>query len=198
MKYTYTATYTASMCRDLNLRDYAQTYSGTHYQVGVPDHQYPMMSDIIMIVLNQYFINRGNKIDGADGVMAVKKELQLLHDRMVVDPKILRTCCQQRKRRTTIPNVSAEKESGHIKGRSCADGQKQCACLENSTDGGQISATTVATKSLFLTCAIGTMGHWQVATVDIFGDCMHTGMEEKTVSWMAKWHIFTKPDPKLY
>ena len=63
---------------------------------------------------------------------------------------------------------------GKIKGRGCADGQKQC----NTTSKDEASAPTVAIDSVLLLCTIDAKEGLDVATVNIPGDFMHADMDE--------------------
>ena len=65
------------------------------------------------------------------------------------------------------------KRTGKIKGRGCANGQKRVYINKD-----QVSAPTLATKSLFLTCLIDTMDKSDVATVNIPGALMQDNMDE--------------------
>ena len=64
----------------------------------------------------------------------------------------------------------------------------------------QVSAPTVATKSLFLTCLIDAMEKRDVATVDIPGAFMQADMDEEVhMKLEGKMvDILHKIDPKLY
>ena len=84
-----------------------------------------------------------------------------------------------------------KKRSGVIKGRGCKDGRKQHIYL-NKDD---VSAPTVATESLLLTCLIDAMENRDVATVnipcafmqsDMEGDDLHMKLEGKMVDILAK------------
>ena len=68
-----------------------------------------------------------------------------------------------------------QKQTGVVKGRGCANGQKQRFYM----DKDQVSAPTVATKSLFVTCLIDAMEKCDVATVDIPGAFMQANMDKE-------------------
>jgi hypothetical protein len=67
-----------------------------------------------------------------------------------------------------------QKRSGIIKGRGCADGRKQRLCKTKE----ETSAPTVATESLFLSCAINAKERRTVVTTDIPGAFMQTDVDE--------------------
>ena len=90
-----------------------------------------------------------------------------------------------------------KKRSRKIKGRGCADGQKERLYMSKD----KVISSTVATKALLLTCLINSMEGRDIATVYIPGAFMQSDMEggdtfmkleEKTVS------ILDKIDPKMY
>ena len=84
-----------------------------------------------------------------------------------------------------------------IKGRGCADGRKQRTYL-NKDD---ISAPTVATEALLLTCLIHAMEGRYVATVEIHGVFMQAEMEGDDVHMKLEGkmvNILTKINPSSY
>ena len=50
-----------------------------------------------------------------------------------------------------------------IKGKGCADGRKHRDCISKENT----SSPTVSTEGLMLSCMIGAMEGWEVATADI-------------------------------
>ena len=90
-----------------------------------------------------------------------------------------------------------KKRCGRIKGRSCADGRKQ----RSTTDKDSVSAPTVATESLILTCVIDAIDNWDVATVDIPSAFIQADMEREEVHMKFEGqmvHLLARIDPKLY
>ena len=90
-----------------------------------------------------------------------------------------------------------QKRCGKIKGRRCAEVRKQRKYLTKD----DISAPTVATEALFLTCLIDAMEHQKVATVDIPGAFMQSDMEGETVHMKLEGkmtELLKKLDLKLY
>ena len=79
----------------------------------------------------------------------------------------------------------------------CADSRKQRKYLTNDN----ISATTVATEALFLTCLINTTEHQKLDMVDIPGAFMQADMEGETVHMNPEWkmaELLTKLNPNIY
>ena len=89
-----------------------------------------------------------------------------------------------------------QKRSGRIKGRGCADGQKQRDFITKD----ESSASTISTEALFLTCKIDALEKRDVATTDIPGAFMQADMDEivnmKIEGKMAQ--LMKKIDPKKY
>jgi hypothetical protein len=67
-----------------------------------------------------------------------------------------------------------KKRCGHIKGRGCADGQKQ----RLYTTQEEASSPTVAIESVMLSCVIDASEGRDVATVDIPGAFMQADMDD--------------------
>uniref|UniRef100_A0A7S2W0X4 Reverse transcriptase Ty1/copia-type domain-containing protein n=1 Tax=Eucampia antarctica TaxID=49252 RepID=A0A7S2W0X4_9STRA len=90
-----------------------------------------------------------------------------------------------------------KKRSGIIKGRGCADGRKQRLYL-NKDD---VSAPTVATEALLITCLVDALEGRDVATVDIPGAFMQADIERDDIHMKLEGimvDILTKIYPKLY
>ena len=89
-----------------------------------------------------------------------------------------------------------QKCSGQIKGRGCADGQKQ----RLHTGKEEKTSPTVATESVMLTSTIDAKEGRDVATVDIPGAFMHSDQDE-TVHLRLQGtltDLLVKCNPKLY
>ena len=90
-----------------------------------------------------------------------------------------------------------KKRCGRIKGRRCADGRKQRLTMNKD----EVSAPTVATEALMLTCVINAMEHRDVATVDVPCAFMQADMEGEEVNMKLEGKmvdLLAKLDPKLY
>jgi hypothetical protein len=66
-----------------------------------------------------------------------------------------------------------QKQSGQVKGRGCADGQRHCIYSVK----GNVSSPTVATESVLLTCTIDAFEGQDIATVNIPGAFLQANME---------------------
>ena len=89
-----------------------------------------------------------------------------------------------------------KKRNGIIKGRGCADGQKQ----RIHTTKEEASSPTVAIEDVMLSCVIDAMEHRDVATVDIPGAFMQANMDELVHMKMEgkKAELLVRIDPTLY
>ena len=74
----------------------------------------------------QMSMEKGLRVFGEEGYAAVKKEMQQLHDRKVMQP-INRKDLTPAQKREALGYLMflKKKRSGIIKGRGCADGRKQ-------------------------------------------------------------------------
>ena len=100
---------------------------------------------------------------GPLGREAVFREMQQLHQRKVCEPhKATDLSADQCKASLSYLMFLKQKCSGQIKGRGCADGQKQ----RIHTYKEEKTSPTVATESVMLTSTIDAKEGWDVATVN--------------------------------
>jgi hypothetical protein len=86
----------------------------------------PLHTTLEHTAMNQYNTKRGIKEFGDDGANAVVKELQQLHDRQVLQPIDSKTLSPQEKKSSLQYLMFLKRKlNGTIKGRGCADGQKE-------------------------------------------------------------------------
>ena len=79
------------------------------------------------------------------------KLVQQLHDRAVIQPRLATMLTQDEKRKSLQYLMFLKKKRcSRIKGRGCADGQKQQVYKMKE----ETSAPTISVKSLFLSCVI--------------------------------------------
>jgi hypothetical protein len=147
--------------------------------------------------LTQYSIRKGLKVFGEAGKLAVLKEMQQLHDRTVIEPKMASMLTKDEKKKSLEYLMFLKKKRcGKIKGRGCADGRKQRIYKTKE----ETSSPTVRTESLFLSCVIDAKEGRDVATTDIPGAFMQADMDElvhmRLVGPLVK--LLTKVDPELY
>jgi hypothetical protein len=115
-------------------------------------------------VLTQYSMKKVIKMFGEPGINAVLAELRQLDEREVMVPVLASSLDKEAKRK------ACEK----IKGRECADGQKQ----RIYTTKQEASSPTVAIESLMISCVIDAKEGTDVATVDIPGAFLQVDMDE--------------------
>ena len=70
---------------DLDLKDYEWLHAKTHCQTGHQDNI--IREPLVVTIITKYHVSKGLKFFGETGVAAVLKELNHLHDRMVVNQK---------------------------------------------------------------------------------------------------------------
>jgi hypothetical protein len=114
-------------------------------------------------VLTQYGVKQGLKKFGKPGEDAVTVELKQLHDCDVIVPVHAGDLAREEKQRALAYLMFLkQKRCGRIKGRGCADGQKQRIYKSKQ----EISSATVSIESVFLTCTIDAKEGRDVATCD--------------------------------
>ena len=123
----------------------------------------------------QISLKAGLRTFGDDGLKAVEKEMRQLHDRSVMKP-VHKGCLTVEQRREALAYLMflKRKRCGKIKGRGCAGGRKQRACItkEDST------APTVSTEAVFLTAVIDAMEGRNVVVLDVPGAFMQADIDE--------------------
>ena len=146
-------------------------------------------------MMTQYNMKKGISKFGTDGVNAVLKELQQLHDRCVLEPTHPESMSMEEKKAALAYLMFLkEKRTGEIKGRGCADGRKQ-RLYTNKEDA---SSPTVAIESVFITSVIDAKENRDVATVDVPGAFMQADMDDtvymKLEGTMAQLLMQIAPD----
>lgn len=128
-----------------------------------------------MLETPQMNMKQGLKMFGDDGLAAVKKEMQQLHDRKVMQVKGPSELTPEQKREALAYLMFLKrKRGGKIKGRGCADGRKQRAYTAKE----DAASPTVATEAVFLTAVIDAMEGREVAVFDVPGAFMQADMDE--------------------
>jgi hypothetical protein len=154
-------------------------------------------ADLEHTAFTQYNVKKGLKLFGQAGADAVVKEMQQLHDRSVIQPRMAHMLTRDEKRASLQYLMFLKKKRcGRIKGRGCADGRKQRVYKTKE----ETSAPTVSVESLFLSCVIDAKENRKVFTCDIPGAFMQADIDEvihvKLEGPLAT--LLTKVDPELY
>jgi hypothetical protein len=120
----------------------------------------------------QMSMKHGIKVFGQDAVNTVGVEIKQLHDRLVMlkAKHAKELTHKERTKALAYLMFLKRKRTGQVKGRGCADGQKQRAY----TDKELATAPTVATEAVFLTAVIDCYERRDVAIVDVPGAFMQT------------------------
>ena len=71
----------------LNLREYARLRATIH--CGTNQHKNVMRNPLVTTILTQYHVSKGLKVFNEPRVTAILKELKQLHNRMLMEPKML-------------------------------------------------------------------------------------------------------------
>ena len=124
---------------------------------------------------HQMSLKTGLRTFGDDGMKAVEKEMRQLHDRDVMKPVHKNYLIpEQRREALAYLMFLRRKHCGKIKGRGCADGQKQRPNImkEDST------APMVGMEAIFLTTVIDTMEWRNVVVLDVPGAFMQAEIDE--------------------
>ena len=139
-----------------------------------------LRNKVIGVIFTQMSANQGIKKHGQKAVAAVFKELQqldtgVLPGNPVVAPQDLsKLTAKDLEEALEAVNLIKEKRNGELKGRTCANGAKQCKYLK---DGENISSPTASLEGILATLIIDAMEERDVAVVDVPGAYLH-----------AKWH----------
>jgi hypothetical protein len=88
--------------------------------------------DLEAITLTQYNLKRGLKEFGNDGLVALGKEMEQLHTRVVAKPIDGHNLTSEQKRATLrYLMFLSKKQCGRVKARGCANGRKQRETTDN-------------------------------------------------------------------
>ena len=123
----------------------------------------------------QMSMKRGIQMFRKDGVAAIKKEMQQLHDRRVMAAKhSAELMPEQKKEALAYLMFLKQKQCGKIKGCGCADGRKQRAYIACE----DVASPTVATELVFLTAVINALEGWDIAIINVPGAFMQADMDK--------------------
>ena len=125
--------------------------------------------------IGQMSMKKGLKVFGEPGYAVVKKEMRQLHDRKVMRPINRKDLSpSQKKEALGYLMFLTKKRCGTIKGRGCADGQKQWAYITKE----ESTSPTISTEAVFLMAVIDTWENCKVAVLDVPGALMQVDMDE--------------------
>ena len=123
----------------------------------------------------QMSMKKGLKVFGEPGYATVKKEMQQLHDRKVMQSVNRKELSPSQKREALgYLMFLKKKRCGTIKGRGCADGRKQRAYITKE----ESTSPTISTEAVFLTAVIDAWENRKVAVLDVPGAFMQVDMDE--------------------
>ena len=117
-------------------RDYSHLFIDTVCEEELQDNESPLATA-------QMSMKKGIQMFGKDGVSAIKKEMQQLHDCKVMAAKHSSDLTPEQKKQALAYLMFLKcKRCGKIKGRGCADGRKQRAYVARE----DAASPTVATE----------------------------------------------------
>ena len=128
----------------------------------------------------QMSMKKGLKVFGKQGYAAVKKEMQQLHDRKVMQP-INRKDLSPSQKREALGYLMflKKKRCGTIKGRGCVDGWKQRAYITKE----ESTSPTISMEAMFLMAIVDAWENHKVAVLDVPGAFMQVDMDELVHVW---------------
>jgi hypothetical protein len=153
--------------------------------------------DAFAFMTAQMTAKKGLEKFGSKGADAIVAEMQQIHYRRVIKPRLAHTLTRDEKRQALrYLMFLKQKRCGRIKARGCADGRKQRLWKTKE----ETSAPTVRTESVFLSAMIDAKEGRTVITLDVPGAFMQADIDELVVvkfeGELAK--LLTKVDPDLY
>ena len=123
----------------------------------------------------QMSMKKGLRVFGEEGYATMKKEIQQLHDRKVMQPINHKDLTPAQKREALGYLMFLKKKwSGTIKGRGCADGCKQRAYITKE----ESTSPTISTEAVFLTAVVDAWESRKVTVLDVPGAFMQVDMDE--------------------
>ena len=119
--------------------------------IQLPPEYEDQLATLKHTVLTQYTLKKGLQVFRPKGTEAVFAEMKQLHDRNVCEPVHAKSLsCEQKNKALGYLMFLKQKRCGRIKGRGCADGQKQ-RVWTNKEDA---TSPPVSTEAILLTSVI--------------------------------------------
>ena len=149
-------------------------------------------------LLSKYGIKKGINMFGDHGVRAVRKELDQLQDRKVIQTRLSREINVEHKIRALFYLMFLkEKIFGSTYGSCCAYGRPQQLFMKKE----DTKSPTVSIQGLMFSCMIGSKEDRNVETEDISGDFLQTddtiGSTNFSFDGMVA-ELLARIDPGLY
>ena len=165
--------------------------------IQLPPEYEDQLANLKHTVLTQYTLKKGLQVFGPKGTEAVFSEMKQLHDRKVCEPINEKDLSREQKSKALgYLMFLKQKRCGRIKGRGCADGQKQRVW----TTKEEATSPTMSTEAVLLTSVIDAKERREVMTVDMPGVFMQ-GEQDETVHMKLEGtsaKLLTKCDPTKY
>ena len=166
-------------------RSYKHLYDPAMFNIGNSHDN--KQDEVVLTTANdvaeetaQMSMKKGLRVFGEEGYAAVKKEMQQLHDRKVMQPITHKDLTPAQKREALgYLMFLKKKRSGTIKGRGHADGRKQRAYITKE----ESTSPTISTEAVFLTAVVDAWESWKVAVLDVPGAFMQVDMDKLVRIW---------------
>ena len=166
--------------RDKRTRCYKHIYNPGMFQTeNTHDNK---QDEVVLVTVNdapedtpQMSMKQGLRLFGEEEYAAVRKEMQQLDDRKVMQPVNQKDLTPaQKKEALGYLMFLKKKRSGTVKGRGCADGRKQRAYITKE----ESTSPTISTEAVFLTAVVDAWENRKVAVLDVPGAFMQVDMDE--------------------
>ena len=171
--------------RDKRTRSYKHLYDPAMFNIGnshddKQDEVVLTTADDVPEETAQMSMKKGLRVSGEEGYAAVRKEMQQLHDRKVMQPINCKDLTPAQKREALgYLMFLKKKRSGTIKGRGCADGRKQRAYITKE----ESTSPTISTEAVFLTAVVDAWESQKVAVLDVPGAFIQVDVDELVHIW---------------
>ena len=112
----------------------------------------------------QYTLSKAEKKFGKKGFDTGFKEFDQLHKKSVLQPKKVSELSEEEKKKVLESLIFIkEKRDGTLKGRTCANGRKQCGHVKKE----DAASPTVSLETVLLTCVMEAKEERDIAIIDI-------------------------------
>ena len=164
--------------RDKRTRSYKHLYDPAMFSIGNSrDNKQDKVTtaDNVPEETAHMSMKKGLRMFGEEGYAAVRKEMQQLHDRKVMQPIKRKDLTAAQKREALGYLMFLKKKwSGTIKGHGCADGRKQRAYITKE----ESTSPTISTEVVFLTAVVDAWESQKVVVLDVPGAFMQVDLDK--------------------
>jgi hypothetical protein len=155
---------------------------------------------VVELILTQLTLKAAIKLWGNDAKIAAESEMKQLHWRNSFKPVLWKDLSTEQKKTILESHILMKmKQTGEIKGRTVAGGNKQRGYIEKE----DATSPTVATESVILTSIIDAEENRDSATIDVPNAFIQTVVEDKNKRVIVRIRgmlvdILVKISPEVY